>query len=101
MCCVISENSIELYSFQEKLHSNNIFFFFFNQDSGIRQFLLTNLVEAEGGRYKWRINLDSIIRNFNNIAAFSHLGTSCPVPILFIAGANSDYVRSVYRLQLL
>ncbi|XP_021913605.1 protein ABHD11-like isoform X2 [Zootermopsis nevadensis] len=63
-------------------------------DSGTRQFLLTNLVEAERGHFKWRINLDSIIHNFNNIAAFSHIGMSCPVPTLFIAGANSDYIRS-------
>ncbi|KAJ9600716.1 hypothetical protein L9F63_026147 [Diploptera punctata] len=56
-------------------------------------FLLTNLVEAEGGSYKWRINLDSIARNFSNIANFPSAGTTCPVPTLFIAGANSDYIR--------
>jgi hypothetical protein len=70
--------------------------FLFYQDSGTRQFFLTNLVEAEGGHYKWRVNLDSITRNFNNIATFPTIGTSCPVPTLFIVGANSDYVRSVY-----
>lgn len=63
-------------------------------DSGTRQFILTNLVEAEGGCYKWRINLDSIARNFNSLAAFPTVGTSCPVPTLFVAGSNSDYVRS-------
>jgi hypothetical protein len=52
-------------------------------------------VEAEGGSYKWRVNLDSIPRNFNSLATFPPAGTSCPVPTLFIAGANSDYVRSV------
>lgn len=62
-------------------------------DSGTRQFFLTNLVEAEGGHYKWRVNLDSIIHNFNNIATFPTVGTSCSVPTLFIVGANSDYVR--------
>ncbi|XP_069683982.1 sn-1-specific diacylglycerol lipase ABHD11-like isoform X1 [Periplaneta americana] len=62
-------------------------------DAGTRQFFLTNLVEAEGGQYKWRINLDSITRNFNNIATFPPVGTSCPVPTLFVSGANSDYVR--------
>jgi len=52
-------------------------------------------VEAEGGYYKWRVNLDSITRNFNNLATFPPAGTACPVPTLFIAGANSDFVRSV------
>lgn len=70
--------------------------FLFYQDSGTRQFFLTNLVEAEGGHYKWRVNLDSITRNFNNIATFPTVGASCSVPTLFIVGANSDYVRSVY-----
>ncbi|PSN43465.1 hypothetical protein C0J52_03218 [Blattella germanica] len=62
-------------------------------DVGTRQFLLTNLVEAEGGQYKWRINLESIARNFPNIASFPSVGTSCPVPTLFIAGEESDYIR--------
>lgn len=86
-------------SYQEKSHINDVFFLF-NKDSGTRQFFLTNLVEAEGGHYKWRINLDSITRNFNNIATFPSVSTSCPVPTLFIAGANSDYVRLVYGLVI-
>jgi hypothetical protein len=52
-------------------------------------------VETEGGCYKWRVNLDSIARNFNSLVTFPLAGTTCPVPALFIAGANSDYVRSV------
>lgn len=57
-------------------------------------------MEAEGGHYKWRVNLDSITRNFNNIATFPTVGTSCSVPTLFIVGENSDYVRSVYQSKV-
>lgn len=57
-------------------------------------------MEAEGGHYRWRVNLDSITCNFNNIATFPTIGTSCSVPTLFIVGANSDYVRSVYQSKI-
>jgi hypothetical protein len=83
-----------MFNPKRKSYANDECFFF--QDSGTRQFFLTNLVEAEGGHYKWRVNLDSITRNFNNIATFPTVGTSCLVPTLFIVGENSDYVRSVY-----
>lgn len=64
-------------------------------DPGLRQFIITNLVEGEGGHYKWRVNLDSITKNFvNNISGFPNVGSSVyNGPTLFIGGGNSDYLR--------
>ncbi|KAL0266382.1 UNVERIFIED_CONTAM: hypothetical protein PYX00_008934 [Menopon gallinae] len=64
-------------------------------DPGLRQFLITNLVENDGGKYKWRVNLDSIISNFQtNISSFPPVGSAQFIgPTLFIGGGNSDYLR--------
>ena len=63
------------------------------KNPGLRQFLLTNLVEGEDGKYKWRVNLDSITSNFStNISNFPNIKTTFDGPTLFIGGSNSDYL---------
>lgn len=64
-------------------------------DVGIRQFLLTNLVEAEEGGCKWRVNLDVLQSCFGRyVADFPPLNKTYEGPTLFVAGAQSDYIRS-------
>lgn len=63
-------------------------------DSGLIQFLLTNLVEAEDGSYKWRVNIDSLSRNFESkIMKFPNATGIYSRPTLFIGGGKSDYIR--------
>lgn len=62
------------------------------QVSEVRQFLLTNLVEAEG-RYVWRVNLEAISRHMANIMGFPVFHAPYPGPTLFLAGSDSPYVR--------
>ncbi|KAG8236774.1 hypothetical protein J437_LFUL016888 [Ladona fulva] len=64
------------------------------QDSMLRLFLTTNLIE-ENGNYRWRVNLDAISQNF-----FSHMIEFPPAPpnpfegpTLFIGGGKSDFLR--------
>ncbi|XP_015596542.1 protein ABHD11 [Cephus cinctus] len=61
----------------------------------LRQFLLTNLVEAETGKYKWRINLPALEKNFaKQIAVFPKVnGKRFDGSTLFLGGADSDYIR--------
>ncbi|XP_050784916.1 protein ABHD11 isoform X2 [Gopherus flavomarginatus] len=63
------------------------------QVSAVRQFLLTNLVEAEG-RYMWRVNLEAISHHIANIMGFPVFHTPYPGPTLFLAGSDSPYVSS-------
>ncbi|KAM9117622.1 sn-1-specific diacylglycerol lipase ABHD11 isoform 2-T2 [Pangshura tecta] len=63
------------------------------QVSAVRQFLLTNLVEAEG-RYMWRVNLEAISHHMANIMGFPVFHTPYPGPTLFLAGSDSPYVSS-------
>ncbi|KAK6184361.1 hypothetical protein SNE40_006846 [Patella caerulea] len=62
------------------------------QSAGVRQFLLTNLVEEEG-HYKWRLNLDAIIGNFQQILEFPKYNTTFDRATLFIGGTKSQYIR--------
>lgn len=59
------------------------------------QFLLTNLVESEPGKYKWRINLPVLEDSFaTRIAVFpNEKGRTYNGPTLFIAGTESDYIK--------
>ncbi|XP_019888906.1 protein ABHD11 [Ooceraea biroi] len=61
----------------------------------LRQFLTTNLVEADSGRYKWRVNLSVLEQAFaTQIATFPNVGArTYPGPTSFIGGADSDYIR--------
>lgn len=60
----------------------------------IRQFLLTNLVEAETGKYKWRVNLPILERDFGtHITRFPPTDKTFDGPTLFIGGEQSDYIQ--------
>lgn len=61
----------------------------------LRQFLMTNLVEAEPGKYQWRVNLPVLEESFHTrIASFPNVaGKTYKGPTLFIGGRKSDYIR--------
>nr|CAG4645590.1 EOG090X07NZ [Lynceus sp. MCZ IZ 141354] len=62
------------------------------QNFMIRQFLLTNLVEDQGG-FKWRVNLDVLEKSLDEIAKFPKYSTKFEEDTLFIGGEKSDYIR--------
>lgn len=61
-------------------------------ESGIRQFLLQNLVRDDD-RYRWRINLAAIRNNMPALLGYPALPVS-EVDTLFLRGANSDYIHA-------
>lgn len=60
----------------------------------LRQFLLQNLVPLKTGGFQWRVNLDSIENNMDDIMGFpdAHTDKSFDVPSLFIGGGGSTYL---------
>ena len=62
-------------------------------DPAVRQFLLQNLVAADG-RYRWRINLDALEAGMPDIVGFPEpdATTAYTAPALFVHGARSDYL---------
>ena len=60
-----------------------------------RDFLLMNLIADDDGRVRWRLNLDALAVNLNNIIGFpDKILAANPTferPTLFIYGGRSDY----------
>ncbi|XP_032728321.1 protein ABHD11 isoform X1 [Lontra canadensis] len=69
------------------------------QDLADRQFLLTNLVEADG-RFMWRVNLEALAQHLDKIMAFPPRQESYPGPTLFLLGGNSKYVRPSHHAEI-
>lgn len=64
-------------------------------EKSLRDFLITNLAKSETGDFRWRINLDTLERCFEEgVANFPDVaGRTYDGPTLFIGGSRSDYLR--------
>lgn len=60
-------------------------------DFGIRQFLLKNLTR-EGDGFRWKMNLDVIASNIEEVGKGLNQNASFNKETLFIRGGNSDYI---------
>ena len=62
-------------------------------DSGVRSFLLMNLVSVSG-ELSWRINLEYLFCNYPALLQPVSFDTKVDNPTLFIRGADSDYINA-------
>ncbi|OEK02545.1 alpha/beta hydrolase [Roseivirga sp. 4D4] len=60
-------------------------------DFGIRQFLLKNL-SREGSGFKWKMNLDIIAKNIEEVGKALNQNAIIDRETLFLRGGNSDYI---------
>lgn len=65
-------------------------------DLGVMQFLLKNLDRTPDG-FKWKVNLDEVISNIENVGATYEFKLPQEVETLFIRGAKSDYILNEDR----
>lgn len=65
---------------------------------GLRQFLLQNLLRVDG-RWGWRMNLPVLQASMANLQAFAEpaAGAVFNDPVLFVQGADSDYIKEEYK----
>ena len=61
-------------------------------DDSMRAFIVQNL-ESHDNTYRWRINLDAIGANLDNLVGFPHFDTPFAGPATIVAGELSNYVR--------
>jgi esterase len=61
-------------------------------DFAVRQFLLKNLYWAAPEKLGWRMNLEGIARNIENVGAALSTDKRIDVPALFIRGSLSNYI---------
>lgn len=60
-------------------------------EAGVRQFLLKNL-ERTGDTFRWKLNLEEINRQIENVGMSTYPDEVIKTPTLFARGANSDYI---------
>lgn len=60
------------------------------------QFLSKSLFKADDDTLAWRFNVDALWRNYEHIIDWQPLPPSA-LPILFLKGANSDYIKPEYQ----
>ncbi|XP_020861458.1 sn-1-specific diacylglycerol lipase ABHD11 [Phascolarctos cinereus] len=63
------------------------------KDPSVRQFLLTNLMEASNGQFMWRVNVEALLQQMDKILDFPVLQKSYPGPTLFLSGAKSKFIQ--------
>ena len=61
-------------------------------EDGVIQFLLKNLVRDSDGGYRWRMALDFIFENYDNILEAIESDWPYVKPVLFVRGAKSNYL---------
>ncbi len=69
------------------------------EDPGIRAFLLQSL-DLKGEAPRWRLNLDVLERGMDGITGWPGTEERFEGPTLFLAGAQSDYVRPEHRAEI-
>ena len=67
------------------------------EDSGVRAFLLKNLVRADDGHFDLRLYLEGILANYYDTLTLAPTGTPFNGPTLFIKGADSAYIQDKHR----
>lgn len=68
----------------------------------VRGLLLQNLVRAEEGGFRWRVNLDVIADDHDQLIEFPEIpkGQVYEGPMLFIRGGNSNYVSDAHNAEI-
>ena len=62
-------------------------------DVATRQFLMKNLGRDESGGFRWKVNLEAIKKNYDEIARAIESDSTFTKPTLFVRGERSGYVR--------
>ena len=66
-------------------------------EPGVRQFLLKNLSRKKEGGYRWKMNLESLYKNYQQILGPLEAYAPYEDPVLFIRGAQSNYIEDATK----
>jgi pimeloyl-ACP methyl ester carboxylesterase len=62
------------------------------ENIGIRLFLMKNLTRVTEGGYRWKMNLQAIVKNIENVGEALAEDLQYDGSTLFVRGSNSDYI---------
>jgi pimeloyl-ACP methyl ester carboxylesterase len=85
-------NSIDLKTLESRAAANEHLKRFEEQE-GVRQFLLKNLYRNAEQEFAWRINLPVITKNIDVVGHELWVKNPCETPVHFIKGADSHYIQ--------
>jgi len=71
----------------------------YEPDYFVRQFILKNLKKSKAGYFEWKINLQSIVKNYPAILDAPRKSKAFTKEVLFVAGQNSDYIQEKYQRE--
>ncbi|MEX2129893.1 MAG: alpha/beta fold hydrolase [Pseudohongiellaceae bacterium] len=71
------------------------------EEKPLRQFLLANLTRSEQGGFQWRFNLAALRGNYNKLRHKPAGGKPFEKPVLFVKGADSNYIGEEHRDRIL
>lgn len=86
-------NAINLEELTNRVEADNILSGHISS-FGVRQFLLKNLYRNEENKFAWRINLDVMNEQIENIGEALNDNARFSKPTLFVNGSLSDYITS-------
>ncbi|KKO46737.1 acyl-CoA esterase [Arsukibacterium ikkense] len=69
-------------------------------EPGVRQFLLKSLEKTEHG-FRWKFNLEVLAQCYDELVSAPAADGVYPGPVLFIKGADSDYILPEHRPQIM
>lgn len=61
-------------------------------DAAVRAFLLKNLARDPAGGFRWKVNLEALRANADQLAVAVHAQAPCLRPTLFLRGERSDFL---------
>jgi len=64
-------------------------------DFGVRQFILKNLDRDGENGFRWKCNLEAIMKNYEKISAELQFDHAVEIPVCFLAGEKSNYILPV------
>lgn len=70
------------------------------KDLGVRQFLLKNLQRKKEGGYRWKMNLEVLYQQYDDILVEISTETPFEKPTLFVKGGKSEYIREKDELLI-
>lgn len=62
------------------------------EEAGVRLFLLKNLQRKKEGGYRWKMNLEAIFANYQEVLNPIEIDEPISTPTLFIRGERSNYI---------
>jgi esterase len=70
------------------------------EEDATRKFVLTNLVRNKEGLFEWRLDKDSIRKNYPALRAELVATQSFTKPVLFVKGGLSPYIQAEHEAQI-